>query len=389
MDRALEEKKSIRFNSPLIVGTETEYLRQVISQGTLDSSGYFNRLCRDVLESSVGSDRVFLTASGSQALEFAALLCGIGPGDEVIMSSYTYYSTANAFLLRGARIVFVDIAPETMTMDASLVEAAITEHTKAVVAVHYGGVSPDLDMLQEVCDSYDLFLIEDAAQSLFSSYKDRALGSIGQVGCLSFHATKNITSAGEGGALLVNDPSMVFQAEMIAQHGTNRKEFLEGGAIQYTWYCLGSSYGMNELSAAFLYAQLLQCDSVQERRMQIWYRYRMLLEPLVQAGSIRWQHIPSYNHHNGHLFYIKTASTEERAELVRWCRDHRVETATHYVPLHTTPYGTGHTRFHGEDRYTTSESQRLLRLPLHNGLSDRDVDRVAEVIDEFYGGRLV
>jgi dTDP-4-amino-4,6-dideoxygalactose transaminase len=376
----------IEFSTPTATPAEIRYITELLERGAVHTPGHHYRQCVSQIREASGAAAVFLTASGSQALEFAALVSGVGPGDEVIMSSYTYYSSANAFLLRGAKIVCIDIDPTDMTMDADLLVSAITPRTRAVVAVHYGGVSSDLDTLQQICSDHHLLLIEDAAQSMYARYDGRALGSIGAMGCFSFHATKNITSGGEGGALLINDPLLIPRAREIAQHGTDRDAFLEGKLPSYTWRRPGSSYMMSELNAACLQAQLESIESIQQRRRTFWNHYRTALQPLVDRGDIGWQRIPAANDHNSHLFYITCGDASERAGLISRCDERGIQTATHYVPLHTTPYGRTAISFRGEDRYTTMMSQKLLRLPLHDRLTEGQLAHTIGVIFDFYGG---
>ncbi len=349
------------------------------------SGGAFSERAKTLLQEIVPSKRSYLTSSGSHALEFAVAVYDIGCGDEVIMPSYTYYSTANACMNRGASVVFVDVDPRTMTMDASLVEAAITERTKAVITVHYGGVSSDMDLLIDICRRHNLYLIEDAAQSLGAFYKDRALGTIGDAGCISFHSTKNITSGGEGGALLLRDEDRISYADRISQHGTDRLEFLRGEKDSYTWHTLGSSYIMNEITCASLYTQLERFSQIQNYRAQIWNRYRNKLSELYTQGLIEWQEIPIWNTHNSHLFYILTEDMKQRGELQQFLHERGIESASHYRPLHTTPFGREHTRFFGNDNHTTSQSSRLLRLPLHTQLTDEQIDYVCDTVSDFYG----
>ena len=374
----------IRFSEPETAGNPQVSLQRITS---IESGGEYYREACSLLQGIVPTDGIFLTASGSQALEFAVMLAQVGQGDEVVMPSYTYYSTANAFLAAGASVVFVDIDPDTMTMDATLVEVAVTAATKAVVAVHYGGVSPDMDRLLEICDRYGLILIEDAAQSIGASYKGRPLGTIGALGILSFHATKNVTSGGEGGALLVNDSTLIESARMVSQHGTDRLKFLAGESDHYTWHTVGSSYMLGELSCAWLAAQLGEFSTIQSRRRKLWELYRELLKPLVEKGLLSIQTIPAWNDHNSHLFYILCRDAGERSRLQGYLSELGIQTATHYIPLHSTPYGKDHTRFSGPDRHTSDAAGRLLRLPLHTNLTDEQVVAVCHGIHDYYGVR--
>ncbi len=374
--------KRIRFTVPETAGDLSGELKNIVST---TSGGRFSRKAESLLQEIVPSKRTYLTSSGSHALEFASAIFDIGVGDEVIMPSYTYYSTANACMNRGASVIFVDIDPTTMAMDASLVESAVTPKTKAILAVHYGGVSSDMGLLLRLCEKYELVLIEDAAQSLGAFYQERALGTIGDAGCISFHSTKNITSGGEGGVLLLGDETKISYADMISQHGTDRLEYLREQKDSYTWHSLGSSYIMNEITCASLYTQLKSFNELQERRKAIWNRYRSRLASLKERGCIDWQRIPQWNTHNSHLFYILCKDLKQRSELQAFLMSSEIESATHYIPLHTTPFGKEHTTFNGDDVYTTATSNRLLRLPMHTQLTDADVERVCDTIGSFYG----
>lgn len=362
----------IPFNAPPIVGTELEYMQSAMGSGKLCGDGGFTRRCQQWMEKRFGSQKVLLTPSCTASLEMAAILIDIQPGDEVIMPSYTFVSTANAFVLRGATIVFVDIRPDTLNMDESLIEAAITDKTRAIVPVHYAGVACDMDIIMAIADKHKLYVIEDAAQGVMSGYKGRALGTIGHIGCFSFHETKNYTAGGEGGATLINDPVLVERAEIIREKGTNRSQFFRGQVDKYTWRDIGSSYLMSDLQAAYLWAQLEAAELINERRLQLWQRYYDALQPVAASGRITLPSFPPDCQHNAHMFYIKLRDNEDRSSLIEWLKEAEILAVFHYIPLHSSPAGERFGRFHGEDRYTQTESERLLRLPLFYNLSDDD-----------------
>ena len=324
-----------------------------------------------------------LTTSCTHATEMAALLADIQPGDEVIMPSYTFVSTADAFVLRGAVAVFVDIRPDTMNMDETLIESAITSKTKAIVPVHYAGVACEMDTIMNIAKAHNLMVIEDAAQGVMSTYKGKALGTIGDYGCYSFHETKNY-SMGEGGALLIQDPVNVERAEIIREKGTNRSKFFRGEIDKYTWVAAGSSYLPSELNAAYLYAQLEQAQQIFDNRMACWNRYYEQLTPLAEARRLELPVIPEGCQHNAHMFYIKVKDLDERTALISYLKQQGIQTVFHYIPLHSSPAGRALGRFHGEDRYTTRESERLLRLPMYYGLQESDVDQVVHAIRSFW-----
>lgn len=326
---------------------------------------------------------VFLTTSCTHATEMAAMLAGIQPGDEVIMPAYTFVSTADAFVLRGAKIKFVDIRPDTMNIDEKLIEAAITDHTKAVVPVHYAGVGCEMDEIMDLAAHYRLTVIEDAAQGVMGTYKGRALGAIGDYGCYSFHETKNY-SMGEGGAIVVKDDKKVEMAEIIREKGTNRSRFFRGQIDRYTWVEAGSSYLPSELNAAYLWAQLEEADVIYDNRMRIWNTYMDGLSCLSREGRVGLPYIPQECRHNAHMFYIKAKDLEERSALIAFLRAEGISSVFHYVPLHTAPAGKKYGEFVGEDRYTTKESERLVRLPLYYGMKEIDVERVVSAVLSFY-----
>ncbi len=373
----------INFNVPPVVGTEVDYIKEAIKSNKICGDGAFTKKCSQWLEKNTGACRALLTTSCTHALEMAALLLNIQPGDEVIMPSYTFVSTADAFVLRGAKIVFVDIRPDTMNIDENLIEAAITEKTKAIVPVHYAGVSCEMDRICEIAEKYNLAIVEDAAQGVTAYYKGKVLGTIGDFGCYSFHETKNY-SMGEGGALLIKDKEQILPAEIIREKGTNRSQFFRGQVDKYTWMEAGSSYLPSELNAAYLWAQLSDIQKIFDDRMNSWNLYYELLTELKEKSTIELPVIPEGCSHNAHMFYIKTKDLEERTRLIQFLRERGIGTAFHYIPLHSAPAGVKYGYFHGEDKYTTKESERLLRLPLYYGLTKEDVETVVNGIKEFY-----
>lgn len=375
----------IRFNIPPYTGKEDKYIKQAIDSRKICGDGQFTKKCNEKFEEITGAKKVLMTTSGTSALEMAALLADIKPGDEVIMPSYTFVSTANAFVLRGATIVFVDIRPDTMNIDENLIEDAITEKTKAIVPVHYGGVACEMDTICDIAKRHNLVVVEDAAQGVMSFYKGRALGSIGDFGCYSFHETKNY-SMGEGGAVLVNHEKNVERAEIIREKGTNRTKFFRGQVDKYTWVDLGSSYLQSELNCAYLYAQIEKPDIINNDRLQSWNTYYELLTPLKEKGCIDLPVVPEGCVHNAHMFYIKTKNLEERSKLIAFLKENGIGAVFHYIPLHSSPAGQQFGRFHGEDKYTTKESERLLRLPMYYGLEKKDIEYVVSKIKEFYEG---
>lgn len=370
----------IPFNKPFIVGKELFYIAQAVLAGRISGDGPFTRKCHQWLEERLGTPRALLTHSCTAALEMAAMLCDIQPGDEVIMPSYTFVSTANAFVLRGGVPVFVDIRADTLNIDERLIEAAITPRTRAIVPVHYAGVPCEMDEIMAIGARHGVFVVEDAAQGLMSDYKGRALGSIGHLGCLSFHETKNVIS-GEGGALLVNDPAFASRAEIIREKGTNRSQFFRGQVDKYTWVEPGSSYLPSEIIGAFLFAQLEQAESITARRIALCRRYADALQPLAEKGLIG---LPQFGHGNGHMFYIMLADKSTRAELIQHLDAREVMAVFHYVPLHSAPAGRRYGRAHGELPVTDRVSNRLLRLPLYFGMLDAEHEAVVEGVETFF-----
>jgi dTDP-4-amino-4,6-dideoxygalactose transaminase len=379
-------KSRIPYNRPFIVGKELYYIAQAVLDGRLSGDGPYTKKCQAWLESQLGCERSFLTHSCTASLEMAAMLCNIQPGDEVIMPSFTFVSTANAFVLRGGVPVFVDIRPDTLNLDERLIEKAITPKTKAIVPVHYAGVSCEMDYIMDCANSHKLWVIEDAAQALLSTSDGRFLGSIGHLGCLSFHETKNIIS-GEGGALLVNDTHLVQRTEILREKGTNRNQFFRGEVDKYTWVDIGSSYLPSELVGAFLYAQLEQSDKIIAVRKRIFNRYLEKLRPLVENGMIRLPYTRKGSESNGHIFYIITENLETRNKLIEHLRQSNIYAVFHYVPLHTSPAGKKYGRAAGSMKITQGMSDRVLRLPLFFEMKDSEQDRVVMEIKKFYNVR--
>ena len=365
----------VPFNRPHVAGTEMEYIGQAVASSHLSANGPFAQRCAAWLQTNIDVRRALVTHTCTDALEMTALLAGIEPGDEVIMPSFTFVSTANAFVLRGAVPVFVDIRPDTLNLDEQLVEAAITERTKALVAVHYGGVACEMDDLSAIAEQHGLTLIEDAAHALHSSYHGRPLGGIGHLGTMSFHETKNVI-AGEGGALLVNDPGMVERSEILLEKGTNRSAFLRGDVDKYTWVDIGSSFGASDVAAAFLWAQLEDAEAITESRLAVWARYHEALEPLEVAGAARRPIVPDGCRHGGHLYYLLAPDGAARDRLISELRERGVHAVFHYVPLHSSPGGLLHGRAAGDLAVTDDASSRLVRLPLWADMSAEDVEYV-------------
>lgn len=373
----------IPFNVPPCVGSEEKYIAEAIANHKLCGDGEFTKKCNAKLEEMTGTSKALLTTSCTHATEMAAILSDIKPGDEVIMPSYTFVSTANAFVLRGATVVFVDIRPDTMNIDETKIEEAITEKTKAIVPVHYAGVSCEMDTIMEIAGKYNLKVIEDAAQGIMSTYKGRPLGTIGDYGCFSFHETKNI-SMGEGGALLIADPANIENAEIVREKGTNRSKFFRGQIDKYSWVEAGSSYLPSELNAAYLWGELESADKIYEDRMNTWNYYDKALEKLEESGKIERPVIPDDCVHNAHMYYIKAKDLEERTRLLAYLKENGISAVFHYIPLHSAAAGMKYGRFSGEDKYTTKESERLLRLPLYYGMKEEDREKVVRCVEAFY-----
>lgn len=375
----------IPFNIPPFTGKEMNYIRQAVENQKICGDGPYTKKCSEWIEQKTGTAKCLLTTSCTHATELAALLADVKEGDEVIMPSYTFVSTADAFVLRGAKPVFVDIRPDTMNMDETLIEDAITPRTKAIVPVHYAGVACEMDTIMDIAKRHHLLVIEDAAQGIMSTYKGQALGAIGDFGCFSFHETKNY-SMGEGGALLIKDPQYVEEAEIIREKGTNRSKFYRGQIDKYTWVNYGSSYLPSDMNAAYLWAQLELADQINEKRLSLWNHYRELLTPLKEQGYIELPTVPEGCVHNAHMFYIKAKDLEERTRLIDFLKKNEIWSVFHYIPLHTAPAGMKFGEFHGEDRYTTKESERLCRLPMYYSLELDQVDYIVSKVKEFYQG---
>ncbi len=373
----------INFNEPPFVGTEFDYVRQAVDNKKICGDGPFTKRCHRWIEETAGCQKALLTTSGTAALEMAALLCGIEEGDEVILPSYTFSSTATAFVLAGARLVFVDIRPDTMNIDESKIEAAITDRTKVIVPVHYAGVGCDMEKIMDIAQRHGLKVVEDAAQGIMSSYRDKALGTFGDFGCFSFHETKNY-SMGEGGALLINNPAYNDQAEILREKGTNRTRFFRGQVDKYTWVDYGSSYLPSDMNAAYLWAQLEQADRINDNRLEMWNRYHDAFAKYANGEGLSLPVIPDECTHNAHMFYVKLADLDERTAFIQHLKDNGVQATFHYVPLHSSPAGRKYGAFSGADEFTTQESERLVRLPLYYGLSREDQDTVVHAVETFF-----
>lgn len=374
----------IPFNYPLHSGNEDQFVLDAMQSSKISGDGKYGHMCQTWFEQRLGNPKCLLTPSCTQALEMAAILIDIQPDDEVIMPSYTFVSTANAFVLRGAKIVFIDIRPDTMNMDETLIEAAITSRTKAIVTVHYAGVACNMDVINDIARRYKLFVIEDAAQGMISSYKGKPLGSLGHLAAYSFHETKNFTSGGEGGLLIINDEQFIHRAEVIREKGTNRSQFFRGMVDKYTWVDLGSSYLPSEIQAAYLWGQLQLAEAITANRLATWKAYFEAFSYLQSACKVELPHIPDTCEQNGHMFYLKCQSLDQRTALLAHLKANEILAVFHYVPLHSAPAGLKYGRFHGEDRYTTAESERLVRLPLWYGMTEETRQLVVDSVKAFY-----
>lgn len=374
----------IPFNAPPVVGTEIDHMRSAMSSGKMCGDGGFGLRCQQWFEQRFGSAKVLLTPSCTASLEMAALLLDIKEGDEVIMPSFTFVSTANAFVLRGAKIVFVDIRPDTMNIDETLIEAAITEKTRVIVPVHYAGVACEMDRIMQLAQQYKLFVVEDAAQGVMSTYKGKALGTIGHIGCFSFHETKNYTAGGEGGATLINDKTLIDRAEVIREKGTNRSQFFRGQVDKYTWRDIGSSYLMSDLQAAYLWGQLEAAEQINQRRLALWHNYNEVLQTLSQRGRIRLPFVPQDCVQNAHMYYIRLNDIEDRDAFIAHMKAAEILTVFHYIPLHASPAGESFGRFCGEDCFTTKESERLVRLPLFYNMTDATQQSVIKAMLNYF-----
>ena len=374
----------INFNVPPYTGKEIEYIKDAINNKKICGDGSFTKKCNSWLENRFNAQKVLLTTSGTTALEMATILCGFGPEDEVILPSYTFSSTATSVVLTGAKLVFVDIRKDTMNIDETKIEEAITNKTKGIMVVHYAGVPCEMDTIMEIAKKHNLKVIEDAAQGVMSTYKGKALGTIGDFGCFSFHETKNY-SMGEGGALVINNPEYNEAAEILREKGTDRSKFLRGQVDKYTWVNYGSSYLPSDTNAAYLYAQLEKADEINENRLKTWNRYYEALKPLEEKGLIELPFIPSKCEHNAHMFYIKLSDLSERTKFISYMRNKNVQCVFHYIPLHSAPAGLKFGKFEGEDINTTKESNRLVRLPLYYNISRDDLEYVIRCINEYFG----
>ncbi len=373
----------INFNVPPYTGKEIEYMKEAVQNQKICGDGPFTKKCSEWIEAKTGTAKCLLTTSCTHATELAALLADIKEGDEVILPSYTFVSTADAFVLRGAKAVFVDIRPDTMNIDETLIEDAVTDKTRVIAPVHYAGVGCEMDVIMDIADRHHLMVVEDAAQAIMASYKGKALGTFGDFGCFSFHETKNF-SMGEGGALLIRDKRYVEKAEIFREKGTDRSKYFRGEVDKYRWQDYGSSYLPSDMNAAYLYAQLELADEITQARMNRWNQYRELLTPLADEGRIELPYIPPHCKHNAHMFYIKTKDMEERTRLDAFLKERGVHAVFHYIPLHSAPAGRKYGRFHGEDRYTTRESERLFRLPMFYTLTEDEVTYITDQVKAFY-----
>lgn len=373
----------IPFNKPHLTGNELKYIEDAVTRGRISGDGYYTKTCHQWLEEQTECQEALLTQSCTAALEMAAILADIMPGDEIIMPSYTFVSTANAFVLRGGVPVFIDIRPDSMNMDELLIEAAITEKTRAIVPVHYAGVACEMDIIMDIASRHNLLVIEDAAQGVMCTYKGKPLGSIGHLGALSFHETKNIIS-GEGGALLINDSQFIERAEIIREKGTDRSKFSRGEVDKYTWVDIGSSYLPSDIIAAFLFAQMERAEEITKDRLRIWYSYFKGLKPLAEKNYIELPVVPEGCKHNAHMFYIKTGCLEERTLLIKYLKAKGILSVFHYVPLHSSKAGSIYSRFNDTDCYTTRESDRLLRLPMYRELSEVSLEYITGTIYNFF-----
>lgn len=373
----------IHFNVPPYVGTEFDYMKEAVENHKICGDGPFTKRCDEWLEKRFGAKKVMLTTSGSSALDMAAMLCGINPGDEVILPSFTFSSTANSFVLAGAKLVFVDIRPDTMNIDETKIEAAITEKTKVICPVHYAGVSCEMDMIMNIARKYNLMVVEDAAQGVMSTYKGKALGTIGDFGCFSFHETKNY-SMGEGGAIVINNEKYIEKAEILREKGTNRSQFFRGQVAKYNWVDFGDSYLQSDLNAAYLWAQLEKADEINKNRLETWNAYYEAFKVLKEKGVVELPHIPEGCVHNAHMFYLKCKNLDIRQSYIQYMKNNEILCVFHYVPLHSAPAGLKFGRFSGEDEFTTKESDRLVRLPMYYGITKNDLEKVIQATINFF-----
>ena len=374
----------IPFNIPPYVGKELDYVKQAVDAHKICGDGQFTKKCSQWMEQRFSAQKVLLTTSGTTALDMAALLCDIKPGEEVILPSFTFSSTATSFVLAGAKLVFVDVRPDTMNIDETKIEAAITDKTRVIVPVHYAGVACEMDTIMDIARKHGLKVVEDAAQGIMSTYKGRPLGTIGDFGCFSFHETKNY-SMGEGGALIINDPAYNERAEIMREKGTNRSRFLRGQVDKYTWVDFGDSYLPSDMNAAYLWAQLEEADAINDNRLATWNAYYEAFLPLQEAGKLQLPVVPEQCVHNAHMFYLKCRDLEERTAFISFLKENGVQAVFHYVPLHSAPAGLKFGCFRGEDVYTTAESDRLVRLPLYYGIDQKSLNHVIQTVKQFFG----
>lgn len=380
-------KKEVKFSIPTYLGNEKRFIKKCIKNKKISGDGYFSKKCCEWFENNYKTKKALLTTSCTHALELSAKICDIGPGDEVIVPDFTYCATANAFINSGARVKFIDVKKESMNIDYRLIESAISSKTKAIVIVHYAGVSCDMDAIMKIAKKYKLYLIEDAAQAIGSTYKGKYLGTIGDLGCFSFHDTKNLTM-GEGGALLINNDKLIKKAIVISDNGNDREDYLKGLVDKYSWDMVGASYLASDLNAAYLYPQLLSIDKILKKRLKCWNLYNNLLAPLEELGCIELNKINSDCCHNGHIFYLKTKDKTIAKKLSEYLKNVGIKTAFHYTALHTTKVGKKYGSYISNENVSTTDSERLLRLPLYYGLKKRDIHYIVKNIYEFYGVRL-
>lgn len=373
----------INFNVPPYVGKEIEYIKDVISKRKICGDGEYTKKCNKWMEEKFHADKVLLTTSGTSALDLSMLLCDLKPGDEVILPSYTFSSTANAFAIYGAKLVFVDIRPDTMNIDETKIEAAITDKTRAIIVVHYAGVACEMDTIMDIAKRHNLLVVEDAAQGVMSKYKGKYLGTIGDMGCYSFHETKNY-SMGEGGAIIINNPEYIERAEILREKGTNRSKFYRGQVDKYTWVDIGDSFLPSELNAAYLWGQLEMAEEINDNRLNVWNRFYNAFKPLEEAGKVELPFIPTDCVHNAHMFYLKCKDLNERTAFISFMKEKGVQCVFHYIPLHSAPAGLKYGRFVGEDKYTTKESERLVRLPMYYGMTEEEQKAVIDSVLDFF-----
>lgn len=374
----------IPFNKPPVTGDEIKYISKSLTSEKISGDGDFTKKCQKWFDDKLNCHKSLLTSSCTHAIEMAAIILNIREGDEVIMPSYTFVSTANAFVLRGAKIVFVDINPDTMNIDESKIESAITDRTKAIVPVHYAGVGCNMDAIKDIANKHNLYIIEDAAQGMMSKYKGQYLGTLGHLGTYSFHESKNYTSAGEGGLLIINDDKFIDRAEIIREKGTNRSKYFRGQVDKYTWIDIGSSYLMNDVSAAYLWGQLEKAEKINKNRLKSWQHYNNLLNELENQSLIQLPKISKDIVHNAHMYYIKVENAKVRDELIKFLKKNDIWAVFHYIPLHTSIAGKQFGLFNGDDNYTTTESEKLLRLPLYYRIGNTNIEKVVTVIKQFY-----